>query len=150
MATEQQNVIWLRHGDQQELWVETENQDRFLTTVEAVVRACQAYGHIAEVGKQLRKLLRKLDQWLTAHPEDVQEAYLTIRDSGLLFLVVRKTKAFNHVLEEALTDLDIEIANDEVFNLIRLSVLALPATSQDCIKSFLPVAPSEVGDAERD
>jgi hypothetical protein len=148
MITQQQNIILLRHGDQREVCVETADEDRFLMTVESVVRACKAHGHIAEVGKQLRRLLRKLKDWLDAHPEDIREAYLTVRDSGLLFLVVREMKAFNDALEEALTDLDIDVANDEAFNLIRLSVLALPFTSEDSVKSFLPVAPGEVGDTE--
>jgi hypothetical protein len=87
--------------------------------------------------RQLRKLVRRVTEWLDVHPEDVQEAYLTVRDSGLLFLIVRKTKPFNEALEDALTELDLEIANDETLDLIRFSGLVLPATSAESVKSFL-------------
>jgi hypothetical protein len=108
-------------------------------TVEAVVRACKTYGQITEVGKQVRKLLRKLREWFDNHVDSISEAYLTTRDSGLLFLVVQEDKAFNPSLEDALTDLDLEVANDqENFNLIRLSVLSLPATSEESVRFFLP------------
>ncbi|MHB1424924.1 MAG: hypothetical protein ACYC3I_17265 [Gemmataceae bacterium] len=143
----EQTTIRLRHGDQGEVWVESDDENRFLMTVEAVVRACKTHGRFAEVGKQLRKLARKLTEWLDVHPEDIQEAYLTVRDSGLLFLIVRKTKPFNEALEDALTELDLEIANDETLDLIRFSVLALPATSVESVQSFLAAEPFEVDDA---
>lgn len=143
----EQTTIRLRHGDQGKVWVESEDEDRFLMTVEAVVSACKTHGRFADVGKQLRKLVRKLTQWLDEHPEDVQEAYLTVRDSALLFLIVRKTKPFNEALEDALTELDLEIANDETLDLIRFSVLALPATSKESVQSFLAAETPEIDDA---
>ena len=143
-----QTTIRLRHGDDRLVVVETEDEDRFLLTVQAVVRACKAHDQIALVGSQLRKLLKRLGEWVETNHEDIQEAYLTTRDSDLLFLIVRKSKPFNAPLEEVLTDLDLEVANDKDFDRLRLSVLALPATSEDSVKSFLcPQAP-EVGDAQ--
>jgi hypothetical protein len=50
---------------------------------------------------------------------------------------VQKSEAFNQELEEALTDLDVAIAQDEEFNLIRLNILALPMASEESIGSFL-------------
>lgn len=146
--SEQQTTIRLCHGDKSEVWIETEDEDRFLMTVEAVVRTCKAHNHIAEVARQLRKLLRRLGEWVKVHPGDVQEAYLTVRDSGLLFLIVRKTKPFNETLESDLTELDIEVADDDSFSLIRLSVLALPTTSEECVKSFLAAEPTGADNAD--
>jgi hypothetical protein len=146
-VTENKTIIRLCHGDTSQVWVETEDEDRFLTTVEAAAHACKVYGKMAEVGKQLRTLLRKLADWIKNH-DDVREAYLTPRDSGMLFLIVRKSKKFDSAFEDALSDLDVEIANDEAFALIRLSVLALPDTSEESIRSFLPAFRSEVPDAQ--
>jgi hypothetical protein len=146
-VTEDKTIIRLCHGDTSQVWVETEDEDRFLMTVEAAAHACKVYGKIAEVGKQLRALLRKLQEWIKSH-DDVREAYITPRDSSLLFLIVRKTKKFDAEFEDALSDLDVAIANDEAFDLIRLSVLALPDTSEESVRSFLPVVRSEVPDAQ--
>jgi len=147
MATEQRASILLHHLNQAEAQIVAEDNDQFLWTVQEVVRACKAQGRFADVGKQLRTLLQKLRDWCNSHPDDIREAYLTVRDSGLLFLLVRKTKPFNEALEEALTDLDLEVANDNDFDLIRLSVLALPATSEESVRSFLPRQPPEVENA---
>ncbi len=146
-AIEDKTVIRLCHTATGQVLVETGDEDRFLMTVEAAAHACKVYGKIAEVGKQLRKLLVKLQDWLK-DKGDVREAYLTPRDSGMLFLIVRKTKKFDAAFEDALSDLDLDVANDEAFDLIRLSVLALPATSEDSVKSFLPAAHFEAPDAK--
>ena len=62
---------------------------------------------------------------------------ITVRDGGLLFLVVRREAEYEREFEDALTDLDAEIACDEEFDLIRLSVLALPHCPPEAMQSFL-------------
>lgn len=62
---------------------------------------------------------------------------MTVRHSAFLLLIVQNHEAFNQDLEDSLTDLDLSIAQDEDYNLIRLNVLALPKASRDSIDSFL-------------
>lgn len=114
-----------------------ESGDMFTMPLKAAIDACGSVENVQRFGKQLDTLLARLGAWIGCHSDDVQEAYLTFRDAALLFLVVRKTRKFNEPLENSLTDLDIEIAQDESLNLIKLSVLALPQTSEENVRSFL-------------
>ena len=52
--------------------------------------------------------------------------YLALEPEGTIFAVVRKAKLFDPAFEDALSILDLEIAQDSEFNLIKLRVLALP------------------------
>lgn len=138
MATRTQPVIQLHHKDRDsQVLIETDQQDRFVLTVSAAIEACQAYGKVNEFNQQFRDLSTRLSQWITEHEKDISEAYLTVRDAALLFLVVQRQEAFNQDLADSLTELDIAIAHDESFHLIRLHALALPKASEASIESFL-------------
>ena len=117
--------------------VETEDEDRFVLTLGAAIEACRAFSHYETFVRQFRELHAQLSAWIQQHDRDIAEGYLTLRDGGLLFLVVQKSAAFNQELEDSLTDLDIKIAQDDDLNLIRLNVQALPQASEESIQSFL-------------
>ncbi len=137
MATRTQAVIQLVHENKDaKVLVETEN-DRFMLTVQAAIRACQAFSHMDEFTSQFKKLHAKLTDWINAQNQHIDKAFLTARDSAILLLLVQKSKAFNAEFEDAVTELDMSIAQDEEFGLIRLNVLALPAASEESIESFL-------------
>jgi hypothetical protein len=121
--------------------VEAEKEDRFFLTVQAAIMACQAFGQYEEFTRQFRKLQAKLTEWYESQEHHVAKAYLTVRDSAILFLVVQKSAAFSRDLEDSLTDLDIAIAQDDEFSLVRLNVLALPTASEESIQSFLVLGP---------
>jgi hypothetical protein len=53
-------------------------------------------------------------------------------------LVIQRGEHFDQKLEDDLTDLDVEIARDADYDLIKLNVLCLPNCSEDTIRSFLP------------
>ena len=99
--------------------------------------ACEAFSHRDEFVSQFRKLQAKLTSWYESHEQAIAKAYLTVRDSAILLLIVQNSPAFDQELEESLTDLDISVAQDEEFGLIRLNVLALPTASEESIQSFL-------------
>ena len=114
------------------------------------------YGHLAyrieAYDGQFAALKQELVTWSAVHSDVVRETFLVMKGDHYLFLVVLKGKAHDAVLEDALTDLDMKIAQDPEFDLINLSVLALPAFAEEAIRSFLPhrVGPKgEGGDAER-
>jgi hypothetical protein len=129
--------IHLDHADDAEVMVHLESGDMFTLPLKAAIDACGSVENVQRFGKQLEILLARLAAWIGQHEDDVQEAYVTFRDAGLLFLVVRKTRKLNEALENSLTDVDIEIAQDENLCLIKLSVLALPQTTEENVRSFL-------------
>jgi len=113
------------------------DQDRFALTVEEAVKACRAYEQASAFRHQFQILLRMLADWIGQHRDQVAEAYVTVRDAGLLFLVVKKVPQYDDALEDQLTELDLAVAQDPNLDLIRLSVLAVPPASQEAIDSFL-------------
>ena len=127
-------LAW-RDGERSVL-VTDQAEDRFVTTVEAAICACKALPEMGRFKAQYRVLLDRLADWLEVHLDRLETAYITIRDAGLLFLVVTKANTYDHELEEKLLDLDIEIARDEQLDLIRLTVLAIPDSSAEGIASF--------------
>jgi sugar/nucleoside kinase (ribokinase family) len=110
-----------------------------LFTVKVAIDACRAHNKQLEFNTQFQDLQERLAKWLSLHQTSVSRAFITVRDAGLLFVVVLNGTAFDPELEEAITELDIEIANAEEFELIRLSVLAIPQTSDACMHSFIAV-----------
>lgn len=116
--------------------VTPQDEDRFLLSVQEAAEACRAGNKAILFKRQFGRLLKRLALWLGQYEEGVSRAFVTIRDAGLLFLVVQKTKAYDRDFENALTSLDIEIARDSNLDMVNLSVLALPSTSEDSYQSF--------------
>jgi hypothetical protein len=109
----------------------------FYITIEKAIEACRAKNESVIFINQFMRLLNKLALWNKNHENDISNAFLTVRDANLLFLIVKKSVKFDSEFEDELTDLDIEIAQDKKFNKIKLSVLALPQTDFHSINSFL-------------
>ena len=105
--------------------------------VEVAVHACRAFKNQIEFKNQFDGLLAHLGKWIDGHRDEIKEAYLTTRDSGLLFLVVTESKSFVSDFEDELTALDIEIANDTDYSLITMNVLAIPPISNEDTRSFI-------------
>lgn len=81
---------------------------------------------------------RDLKHWIATREDSIAEAYLVLKGDHFQFLVVMKGKAHDSALEDALTDLDMAVAQNPDYDLIRLSVLAIPAFGEDVVRSFLP------------
>ena len=118
--------------------IEDADQDRFSITVEEAIEACKAYNIEKRVlfRKQFDMLLDFLGGWSYHRKNKLAKVFLTIRDAGLLFLVVTKRKTYDEDFEEELTQLDLEIANSDNFSEILLSVQALPLCSESNYDSF--------------
>lgn len=113
------------------------DNDIMVVSINAAVEACCAFREQIRFRDQFDNLLSYLAGWVENHKSKMASAYLTTRDSGLLFLIEQKEAAYDDAINEALTELDLAIANDDDFNLIRLNVLALPRTTPEGIQSFL-------------
>lgn len=85
---------------------------------------------------QLSLLLEKLGHWIRANADKVDIAYLTLRDDRFAFLAVSQKAECDEQLEDAISDLDFEVANDNDLNVIRMNAIVLPPASADGLRSF--------------
>jgi len=116
-----------------------ENEDRFSMTVQEAALACKLADNrqLFKFRSQFKNLLNELAVWIQKNRKKVFKAFMTVRDAGLLFLIVRNEVPFDRDFEDQLSDLDIAIAQNENYSLINLSVLALPRCSPSAGFSFL-------------
>lgn len=102
------------------------DNDLMAMPVDMAIAACQAFNTQIRFKSQFDQLLEKLGEWLEQRRDALDDAFLTLRDSGLLFLVVTKSHQHDEDLISDLTDLDLEIAQEPDYDLISLSVHAVP------------------------
>ena len=137
-TTAVQKPIYLDWSEKErQVSITPEDQDRFCTTVEEAIKACKADDRSVKFGRQFKDLLDLLASWVMEHRELLKSAFVTIRDTEILFLPVTKSKSYDREFEDKLTGLDVEIAQSPSLDLIRLSVLALPNVLKQGIQSFL-------------
>lgn len=115
-----------------------DDNDLFCTTVDKAIKACKAYDEMTRCSEQFKTMLcEKLASWIKNHKDNIEQAFVTVTESGALFLVVRKSMKFDREFTYALADLDMKIAQDPELNLIKLSVLSLPHSSEEEYGTFL-------------
>ena len=138
MATLTIEPIRLRYSQKDELvLIETATTDRFSLTVEEAIEACRIYEERKTLfHEQFNNLLSLLGKWTYSHKSKIKDAFLTIRNTRLLFLIVTKRKTYDEELEKELTDLDMSIACEPDFSEIPLSVQALPYCDEAGHDSF--------------
>ena len=139
MSTVQNSRFVIRFDDEREVLVETEDGDRFLTTVAEVASVLRIVDpkEILKFQREYADLSKKLSEWLKTHRSVAKTAYLTARDHGLIFIVIPKKPKYDREFEDFLSDLDLEIANDPRFPTIRLSVMQLPTNNPDGLGCFI-------------
>ncbi len=84
----------------------------------------------------MKLLMKTLVGWLEKRM-DIDQAFLTLRDGSLAFVVVRNKSHYDADFEDCLSELDIQISEDVDLNLIELDVIALPEVSRNGLRSFL-------------
>ena len=132
--------------------VHPEDGDLFSLSKEMIVRSGRIVGQMEILDEQLAALRLELEAWASKRSDVVANAYLILKGDHFLFLVVLKGTACDENLEDDLTDLDLNVARNPEYDLIKLSVLALPAFGKDVIRSFLPqymISEDADSDAER-
>lgn len=86
--------------------------------------------------KQLHLLFETTAEWIRDSGSLVSDAYLTMRDGRFLFIPIAASAEISDDLEDSLSDLDIEVANDSQLDLILLNTMVLPPASEDALSSF--------------
>jgi len=119
-----------------QILVVPEDQDRFVIKVNRLVSACRHEQQRERFEAQFRVLLDQIAKWLK-NRDEVDSAYLTLRDGGLAFVAVTKHAEYNEQFDDALSELDLKIASDVDLDLISLNTISLPNVSRDSMSSFL-------------
>jgi len=124
--------------DRKTLLVEDECQDRFCMAIDEAIEACKVHNKRKHTlcGEQFRSLLDLLGRWCSQRRKKIARALLTVRDAGLLLLIVTRRKTYDPQFEDELTQLDLQIANSPHFSEISLSVQALPMCGPDSYAAF--------------
>lgn len=117
--------------------VETNEEDRFVLSLQDAIQACRSIEKANEYLSQLSGVFRRLTTWLNERPEKIDRAYLSLSGDGLDFTIVQRSNRFDPEIDEPLVDLDISIAKSEEFNLITLDVMSLPYCDEDNVLSFV-------------
>jgi hypothetical protein len=135
-VTRQQPIV-LDYNAEGQVLVKPADDDLFLTSVQRAAEACQMANKALAFGSQFHGLLNRLAGWIRDHQKQITHAYVTLRDGGFLFLVVQKRATIDMEFEKELTGLDLAVANEDKFDLLRLNVLGLPACTKDCQTAFV-------------
>ncbi len=119
--------------------VKRKNRDQFFLTLGEAVTALTAFDEYKhDFTNQIMDLLEELSNWVKAHKKSIRSAHLTIRrDGSILFVVMQKGIQFDAELSAELTEVDIAVANNPAFDLIKLDVLAIPKVSRESANAFL-------------
>lgn len=127
----------LETGPNNQVKVVTPSQHVMVLPIDQAVAACKAFANQQLFSAQFNQMLTHLGQWVDKNKSKIEQAFVSPRDAGLLFLVVQQSATYDESFEDLMTELDLEIANDDDYNLINLSVLAIPPCEEETTQSFL-------------
>jgi hypothetical protein len=113
------------------------SRQHYILTMDQAVKACHAYNSQYVFSDQFDSLLAHLVSWCSNRKEVVSRGIMTVRDNGILFVLVQKNLRLDANLESDVSDLMHEIINDSRFSLIRLEVLSLPSCDPEEVTSFV-------------
>lgn len=116
--------------------VTPDNADRFSIRVGEAITACLRLKADEQAQQRFDLLLKRLGRWILDRPTQVRDAYVTTRDGVLCFLVVHSTPAYDAAFQDALAELDIELARDPDIR-FPVEVMAIPPISDKAMQSFL-------------
>ena len=114
-----------------------EDEDRFEMTVGDAARACKQWEATKEFRAKFDIMLRRIGRWIYEHRDSVKRGIVTVRDRGLMLIVMVPFAEMNPEFEVELSNLDVGIANDADLDDIQLSVMSMPEVTEECLQSFL-------------
>jgi hypothetical protein len=118
------------------LTITPQDEERFSIRLNRAIEVLRRASAADRVGDQIKLLLRILAEWLQKR-DDIEAAYITVRDGALCLLLIRNEVRYSEAFEDAVSELDIAIASDVDLDLIRLNVMELPHASDEAVASFL-------------
>lgn len=116
---------------------EPADEDCFTMKVKEVIRACNIHQQSNEFESQFNDLKNILGNWIHERKDKIAKAFVTIRDTRVLFLAITKDVEYDNKFEDELTNLDWVISHTQLFSAIPLSVQSLPQCGSDTYEAFL-------------
>lgn len=135
--SKRRSVVPLIEGEHDDVQVIRLDGDRFVTTAQEAINFLSLAGRAVAFQQQLKELLNRIYQWADDRKQKIAAAYIVFGGDGITVVVVQRGVRFDFAFEEELTDLDIEVANNEAFQLLPFSTLLVPKVSDTVLKSFL-------------
>ncbi len=131
------SVVPLIEGEHDDVQVIRLDGDRFVTTAQEAIDFLSLAGRAVEFQRQLKELLDRLYQWVDERKQRIGSAYIVFGGDGVTLVIVQRAVTFDFPFEEELTDLDIVVANEQLFRLIPFNTLLVPKVGEAVLKSFL-------------
>ena len=122
-----------QNGD---ILVTPSDSDRFCVKVGKAIEILRQHDRESQFGRQFTLLVKRLAEWLDANAK-WSRAFLTAGEGRLRFVVMRSEVLHDDETTDALSDLELEIANDQDLALIKVNTTALPLVCEDALQSFL-------------
>jgi len=117
---------------------ETPDNDLFAMKVREVIQTCNIIQQQrSKFESQFNDLKNILGNWVHERKDKIVKAFVTVRDTRILFLAITKDAEYDSELEDELTTLDWAIANTQLFSAIPMSVQSLPQCDSDIYEAFL-------------
>lgn len=110
MAKTAAKPIHLTFRSVEQVVVEPDDNDRFVTTAAEAARACQQAQATKEFQDEFKAFLSHIHGWCTAHGKEVESGYVDIGDGGLRVNICMKSDDFDFDFDDLITELDIELA----------------------------------------
>lgn len=119
--------------------IEVTGQDnrRFEVQKDVAIKVLRAVQDRSRAVRQIDLLLERIGRWTSERRELLRDIFLTVQDSSFLLVLVQQAARHNDDLEECLSELDVEIANDPDFDLLKLNAILLPPVTEEALMSFL-------------
>jgi hypothetical protein len=121
--------IRLNYRSVQQVVVEKADEDRFLMTAREAARACEQAQDVKELLEQFKAFLVYLRDWCEKHAADLCAAYAYPGDGFLNVLLCTKGEGYRFDLDDAVTELDIDIARQ--FSWLAAEVLQAPERARE-------------------
>lgn len=106
-----------------------------MMTCEMAAQACRQAMKMQEWREQFYGLLAAVHQWTELNTLRIESCYISPIEGGLAVFVVPKADTYDFDLADALTDLDLSLAQN--FDLCRCDVLQIPGKSPGRLQTFL-------------
>ena len=117
--------------------LEPKDEDRFCMKVQEVIRACGIFQGVEEFERQFVDLKNILGNWVHSNRDKISKAFVTVRDTQMLFLPITKDFVYDSQFEAELTKLDLDIAHSPLFSSMSFGVQSLPECDTDSYEAFL-------------
>jgi hypothetical protein len=112
MANTTTRPIHLTFKSVEQVVVEPDDNDRFVTTSAEAARACQQAQATKEFQDEFKKFLSYIHGWCIEQAKAIESGYVDIGDGGLRVNICMKSDDFDFEFDDKITELDIKLAQE--------------------------------------